>query len=129
MIDDPVQHYPKRWHCEEFFNANQALGWQRSGTLNLHIRYGHMTMALIAQAAIHMLRQRLDQPIAGWNVEHLARDFFHGLEGDIRIHRDTIIVTYYNAPNADLLRRHYTNLPEKLAQEGVNPAIPWLYNY
>ena len=129
VVDDPVQHYPKRWHCEEFFNANQALGWQRSGTLNLHIRYGHMTMALIAQAAIHMLRQRLGQPIAGWNVEHLARDFFHGLEGDIRIKRDTIIVTYYNAPNADLLRRNYANLPKKLAQEGVNPAIPWLYNY
>ena len=128
-IDDPVQHYSKRWHCEEFFNANQALGWHRSGTLNLNIRYGHMTMALIAQAAIHMLRQRLGQPIATWDAKHLARDFFHGLEGDIRVHRDTIIVTYYNAPNADLLRRHYANLPEKLAQEGVNPAIPWLYNY
>ena len=26
--------YPKRWHVEEFFNANQALGWKRSGTMN-----------------------------------------------------------------------------------------------
>src|SRR5438132_12592865 len=31
--------YPKRWHIEEFFNANQALGWKRAGTQNLHIRY------------------------------------------------------------------------------------------
>ena len=40
--------YPKRWHIEEFFNANQALGWQRAGTQNLPIRYAQMTMALIA---------------------------------------------------------------------------------
>ena len=31
--------FPKRWHVEEFFNANQALGWDRAGTCNLHIRY------------------------------------------------------------------------------------------
>ncbi|HEX2714041.1 MAG TPA: hypothetical protein VHM88_17745, partial [Candidatus Acidoferrales bacterium] len=32
---------------QEFFNANQALGWKRAGTQNLHIRYAQMTMALI----------------------------------------------------------------------------------
>ena len=128
-VDEPVQHYPKRWHCEEFFNANQALGWQRAGTHNLNIRYGQMSMALIAQAAIHMLRQRLGQPFAGWDAKHLAQDFFHGLEGDVRLHQDTIVVTYYNAPNAELLAEHYTCLPEKLQQEGVNPTVPWLYNY
>lgn len=126
--DEPVQHYPKRWHCEEFFNANQALGWQRAGTLNLNIRYGHMTLALIAQASIHMLRQRLGKPIASWNAKHLARDFFHGLEGDVRVRQDTIVVTYYNAPNAQLLQKHYTHLPAKLAQEGVDPKVPWLYD-
>ena len=36
---------------EEFFNAHQALGWDRAGTCNLNIRYGQMTMALVAQAA------------------------------------------------------------------------------
>jgi hypothetical protein len=128
-VDEPVQHYPKRWHCEEFFNANQALGWHRAGTLNLNIRYGHMTMALIAQASIHMLRQRLGAPMLNWDAEHLARDFFHGLEGDVRVHQDTIIVTYYNAPNASLLRNHYTHLPAKLTQEGVDPRVPWLLNY
>ena len=128
-VDEPVQHYPKRWHCEEFFNANQALGWHRAGTHNLNIRYGQMTMALIAQAAISMLRQRLGQPIVGWDAKHLARDFFHGLEGDVRLHNDTIVVTYYNAPNSDLLAEHYTKLPEKLQNQGVDPTVPWLYNY
>jgi hypothetical protein len=128
-VDEPVQHYPKRWHCEEFFNANQALGWQRAGTLNLNIRYGHMTMALIAQASIHMLRQRLGEPIARWDAKHLARDFFHGLEGDVRVHNDTIIVTYYNAPNAEILEKHYTHFPARLVQEGVDPKVPWLYDY
>lgn len=128
-VEDPVQQYPKRWHCEEFFNANQALGWDRAGTLNLNIRYGHMSMTLIAQAAIHMLRQRLGEPIAHWDAKHLARDFFHGLEGDLRLHDDTIVVTYYNAPNVGLLREHYTDLPAKLAKQGTDPRVPWLFNY
>ena len=128
-VDEPVQQYPKRWHCEEFFNANQALGWDRAGTLNLNIRYGHMSMTLIAQAAIHMLRQRLGEPIAHWDATHLARDFFHGLEGDLRLRHDTIVVTYYNAPNVERLREHYEHLPAKLAREGVSPRMPWLYNY
>ncbi len=30
--------FPQRWHVEEFFKFNPALGWQRSGPLNLNIR-------------------------------------------------------------------------------------------
>jgi hypothetical protein len=56
--------YPKRWHVEEFFNTNQALGWDRAGTQNLHIRYGHMTMSLLAQALTFGLRQRLGPAMA-----------------------------------------------------------------
>jgi hypothetical protein len=124
-----TRDYPDRWSVEEFFKFNQALGWKRTGTLNLHVRYGQMTMALVAQAAIHQLRKRLGQPAADWDAEHLARNLFNNLEGDIRVRKDTILVTYYNAPNADLLRAHYQNLPEKLQQQGINPRIPWLYNF
>jgi len=124
-----IEHYPKRWHLEEFFNANQALGWKRAGTLNLNIRYGHMTMALIAEAAIHQLRQRLNLPVAQWDAAHLAKDFFRGLEGDIRVADDNVLVTYYNAPNAEHLRVHYENLPEKLTKEKIQPRVPWLYNF
>ncbi len=42
---------------------------------------------------------------------------------------DTIIVTYYNAPNAEQLRTHYEGLPDRLKKEGVSPEVPWLYNY
>jgi hypothetical protein len=124
-----IDSYPKRWHLEEFFNANQALGWNRAGTLNLNIRYGHMTMALIAESAIHQLRKRLRLPMAQWDAGHLAKDFFKGLEGDIRVTDDTILVTYYNAPQAEHLRPHYENLPEKLAKENIRPQVPWLYNF
>jgi len=121
--------YPKRWHIEEFFNANQALGWKRAGTPNLHIRYGQMTMALIAQTVVHQLRSRLGEPIAGWDASHLAQSFFQGLDGDIRVTDDTIIVTYYDAPNVERLLEHYENLPEKLLAQNVNPRIPWLYDF
>jgi len=121
-------HYPKRWHIEEFFNANQALGWQRAGTQNLHIRYGQMTMALLAQAAISQLRARLEAPCSQWNAKHMARELFGGLDGGLRVHGDTVVVTYHNAPQAAVLREHFEGLPKRLASEGIAPGIPWLYN-
>ncbi len=121
--------FPQRWHVEEFFKFNQALGWQRAGTLNLHIRYGQMTMALMAQAVIHQFRQRLGAPDQSWDAAHLARALFSGLEGDGRVQEDTILVTYYNAPNSQVLRQPYEGLPKKLEAQGVDPRRPWLYNF
>jgi len=126
---DLTVHYPQRWHIEEFFKFNQALGWHRAGTLNLNIRYGQMTMALVAQAAIHQMRQRLGQPFSQWDASHLARELFGALEGDVRVKDDTIQVTYYNAPHRDRLRQQYENLPDKLQQEGIEPTLPWLYDF
>jgi hypothetical protein len=124
-----TQDYPKRWHVEEFFNREQSLGWERAGTQNLNIRYGHMTMALLAQAALRRLRVRLGQPQANWEAKHLAKDVLQGLEGDVRVTEDTIVVTYYNAPLADRLRGQYEGLPGRLRAEGLDPGIPWLYGY
>jgi len=129
QVPDLCVNFPQRWHVEEFFNFNQALGWQRAGTLNLNIRYGHMTLALVAQTVAHQFRQRLGQPFAHWEAAHLAKDVFCGLEGDLRVEHDTIVVTYYNAPNAAALREHYEHLPAKLQRQNVAPQIPWLYNF
>jgi hypothetical protein len=126
---DLSQHYPQRWHIEEFFKNDQALGWQRAGTMNLNVRYGQMTMALIAQAACSMMRQRLGSPVNQWDASHVSKDFFRGLDGDIRVQHDTIVVTYYNAPNPGLMKKHYEHLPEQLSSEGINPTIPWLYDF
>lgn len=128
-MEDLSQNFPSRWHIEEFFNSEQALGWNRAGTMNLNIQYGKMTMALLAQAAIFMMRQRLGDPVAEWDAQHLAKDLFRGLEGDIRVKRDTIIVTYYNAPNVELMKSQYENLPDTLSAEGIDPHIPWLYDF
>ena len=121
--------YPKRWHVEEFFNTNQALGWDRAGTQNLHIRYGHMTMSLIAQAVTAQLRQRLGPPVSGWACAALADKYLRGLEGDIRVDEGTIVVTYDNAPDAHRLQEADTGLPAKLSAEGIDPRIPWLYDF
>ena len=128
-VEDLSIHYPQRWHVEEFFKFNQALGWQRAGTLNLNIRYGHMTLALVAQAVVHQFRQSLGAPFATWDAAHLAQDVFCGLEGDVRVQDDTIVVTYYNAPNVEQLRQHYEHSPAKLLAQKINPKIPWLYNF
>lgn len=121
--------YPKRWHIEEFFNTSQDLGWGRAGTQNLNVRYGHMTMALLAQAAIHELRNRLGTPFRDWSADHMPKNLFGGLDGDIRVSEETIIVTYYNAPRSLRLGEHLEHLPQKLCQEDIDPHIPWLYNF
>jgi hypothetical protein len=128
-VQELTEEFPKRWHVEEFFNANQALGWNRAGTPNLNIRYGQMTMALIAQAAIDQLRKRLSTPAANWDAKHLATAYLGGLEGDVRVEDKTIVVTYYNALDANKLREHYENLPEKLRKEKIDPRVPWLYGF
>ena len=128
-LDQLIKDYPDRWHIEEFFNTHHAMGWKRAATLNLHIRYAQFTTALIAQAAVHQLRQRLGPPHAGWEASHLGRHLFQGIDGDLRVIDDTILVTLYNAPNAERLRAHYENLPKKLEQENINPAIPWLCDF
>jgi len=124
-----AEAYPKRWHIEEFFNTDQALGWHRAGTMNVHIRFAQMSLALIGQTVCHQFRTRLGTPYSSWDANHLARDLFFALEGDVRVKNDTILVTYYNAPNVEQLRAHYQNLPDKLAAENIRPEIPWLYNY
>jgi hypothetical protein len=130
---DPVRaltaEYPQRWHVEEFFNLDQELGWDRAGTQNLHIRYGHMTMSLIAQAVTQQLRQKLGLPESSWESSTLADKFLSGLEGDIRVEHETIVVTYYNAPQARRLIRLYEGLPAKLAADNIDPRIPWLYDF
>jgi len=128
-VDDLTQHYPDRWHAEEFFNLDDALGWSKAGTMNLNIRYGLMTMALLAQAALHQLRQRLEEPFRDAAAETLAEMLLQGLDGDLRVHGDTLLVTYYNAPNPTHLESQFSNLPAKLQAEGIDPRLPWLYDF
>jgi len=121
--------YPDRWHIEEFFNIHQDLGWKRAGTQNLHIRYGQMTMALLAQGVLAQLRQRLPETLQGWNAKQFADRVLRGLDGDVRVRGQTIVVTFYGATELVRCRDAFENLPRKLAAEGVDPRIPWLYDY
>ncbi len=121
--------YPQRWNIEEFFNLEQALGWNRTSTLNLNIRYGKLTMALLAQAAIYELRKKLPGDINNWTAQSMAQRLFKGIDGDIRVKHDKIIVTMYNAPDVNNLKEHYENLPNKLEKQGIDPRVSWLYNF
>ncbi|MDP2301648.1 MAG: transposase [Ignavibacteria bacterium] len=123
------EDYPERWTIEEFFNFEAAMGWNRASTMNLNIRYGKMSLALIAQAATYQLRQKLPKPYKNWTAKHLADSVFRGIEGDLRVKDDTIIVTYYDFPEDLNIKDYYENLPQKLISEGIDPRIPWLYNF
>jgi hypothetical protein len=64
-----------------------------------------------------------------WNAGHLAKSLLAGLDGDVRVSGNTIIVTYCNAPNVERLGEHYEHLPERLSAEHTDPHIPWLYHF
>ncbi len=105
------------------------MGFDRASTFNLNIRYGKMSLALLAQAASYQFRQKLPKPYNRWNAIHLSDAVFNKIDGDIRVKKDTIIVTCYNAPKELNLQDNYQNLPEKLLSQGINPRAPWLYNF
>jgi hypothetical protein len=60
-----------------------------------------MTLALLAQAALHQLRQRLGEPAVHWRAFHLAKSLFAGMDGEIRVHGDTIGVTFKTRPRPE----------------------------
>ena len=124
-----TEDYPNRWSIEEFFNFEASMGWNRISTMNLNISYGKMSLALIAQAVTHQFRKKLPKPYSNWTAKHLADTVFHGIDGDLRVKNDTIIVTMYNVPDIFNLKKHYEHLPEKLEKEGIDPRVPWLFNF
>jgi hypothetical protein len=121
--------FPERWTIEEFFNFNGDMGWNRASTFNLNIKYGKQTMALIAQAATHQLKNKLPGNYINWTAEHTAQQVLTNMEGDIRVEGDTIIVTYYRDHEKLDLKKNFENLPKILQHEGVNPKIPWLFDF
>jgi hypothetical protein len=124
-----TEEFPKRWTIEEFFNFEGDMGWNRASTFNLNIKYGKQTLALIAQAATHQLKSKLPEPYKRWTAASTAQKVLTNMEGDVRVEGDTIIVTYYRDHEKLNLKQHYQNLPAILESEGVNPKIPWLFDF
>lgn len=119
--------FPIRWNIEEFFNIQSALGWSRASTLNLNIRFGKLSLVLITQSLIAQMKEKLPQSMKSWNAQSIAERIFKGIDGDLRVKDETLLVTFYNAPT--FIKAHYENLPQRLYSEGVDPRIPWLYDF
>ena len=105
------------------------MAWDRASTMNLNIRYGKMSLALIAQAACYQLKKKLPKPYKTWTAEHLSSSIFRSIDSDLRVKNDTIIATLYNVPESLGLQKIYGNSSDKLKSEGINPKIPWLYDF
>jgi hypothetical protein len=121
-------YYDKRWSIEEFFRFENEMGMKKASTLNLNIRYGKLALAMIAQTATYQLRAKLKKEYRKWDARHLATEILAWADGDVRVNDDTIIVTFYRAPQ-HLNPNDYINLPQILQSENINPRIPWLYGF
>jgi hypothetical protein len=128
-VDLLTQLFPERWTIEEFFNFNGNMGWDKASTFNLNIKYGKQTLALIAQAATHQLKNKLPDNYNHWTAAHTAQQVLTNMEGDLRVEDDTIIVTYYRDHEKLNLRHNFENISQILQSEGVNPKIPWLFDF
>lgn len=123
-----AEHYSNRWSVEEFFRFENEMGLNRASTFNLNIRYGRLAHSMIAQAATYQLRKKLKDDYKAWNASHLSNEIFAWSDGDIRVDEDRIIVTFYNAPQY-IDKNDYVNLPNILTKEGINPKVPWLFDF
>ena len=124
-----TKNFPKRWTIEEFFNFQGAMGWNSASTFNLNVKYAKQSLALLAQAATHQLKTKLPSDYRQWTASHLAQQVLTNMEGDIRVKDDTIIVTYYRDHENLGLRNHFEDMPTRLEKEGINPQIPWLFDF
>ncbi len=122
------ESYDDRWSVEEFFRFENEMGLNRASTQNLNIRYGYLALSMIAQAANYQLRNKLTEDYRKWNAGHLAKEVLAWSDGDIRVENDTIVATLYGTPK-HIKQNDYVNLPNILEREGINPKIPWLYNF
>jgi hypothetical protein len=129
IIELLTTDYPTRWTVEEFFNFEQAHGWNNASTHNLNIKYGKQTLALMAQAATHQLKRKLPDDYKSYTAESLAGNILSNMEGDIRVEEDKIIVTYYGNHEKLKLKNNYENIENQLIKEGINPKIPWLFDF
>jgi len=84
---------------------------------------------MVAQAAIDQFRRRLPADCRHANAKTVAKQFFNGIDGDLRVHDDTVVATYYNAPDDRQWRQHYEQPPARLKAEKISPTIPWLYGF
>lgn len=122
------ESYDERWSVEEFFRFENDMGLKRASTLNLNIRYANLALAMMAQAAIYELRKNLTHSYKTWNARHLANEVLAWNDGDVRVKDDTIIITFYGS-SPYIKKEEYVDLPNKLRSQGINPKIPWLYDF
>lgn len=123
-----TEQYDERWTMEKFFNFENKMGLDRAATHNLNIRYGRLAMSMLAQAACLQLRKNLNNDYVKWDAQHLAREVLAYAEGDIEVKEHTIVVTFYGSAS-HIIKEKYENLPDMLIKEGIDPKIPWLYDF
>ena len=63
------------------------------------------------------------------NDGHIAWDRAATHNINIRVCRDMLLVTFYNAPFDSSTADFYRHLPSALERINVDPRIPWLFDF
>lgn len=128
-VDLITEDYPQRWSIEELFRFEQDIGWKKVLTWNQNIRFGKMSLALLAQAAVFQFKSRLPLEYQKVSESTIAEKYLRNAFGDIKIKDDKVIVTFYNMASEVAENPFYNGLSENLAARGIDPRIPWLHGF
>ena len=120
--------YTKRWRIENFFADNAFLGINRLPSLNLNAIQTMLSLRLLAFHMVDNFRHDLGLAYKNKTPDIIHREFVHGVQGRIQLHRDIIEVSIFGFEHEAAAAAILTNLDAKLENANVNPRIPWLGN-
>ena len=126
--DDAFPIYTKRWNIEQFFGENSFLGINHLPSLNLNAIQMTLSLRLLAFQVFDNFRNDLGAPYNRKTAKIIHREFIDGVQGQIQLKGDTIMIKIFGFEHEAAAASIFTNLENKLRSTNVDPRIPWLGN-
>ena len=129
QADTALPTFSDRWHIENFFGLNNALGVDQLPSLNLNAIQAMLTIRLMAFHVFAAFRQDLGGKFAHQSPELIRRQFLLPVQAKIQSRsKQTISVTVYGCAQQHVLKERYQEVSEQLRTRDIDPRLPWLGN-
>ncbi len=121
--------YPTRWDSEFWIEEMNFMNIKHLPSSELNkISFG-LAAKLVAYHVMSAFRGNLGEEYLAYNVGTIYEKFFRE-QALIRLNnREEIEITIFGHQHAGVLKQMYTNLGEKLQEQGINPGVSWLCNH
>lgn len=130
MRDEEIAElYSTRWDSEFWIEEMDFMKLKRLPSPRLHkISFG-LAAKLAAYNAMSAFRGNLGEEYIQYNLETIYNMFFKEQALVKLNNKEELEVTIFGHQHAEILKEMYSNLSEKLLDEGINPGVSWLGGY